>query len=61
VPTVVIHSDCDQVVPIKEGRILAAGIPNARFALLSSANHLLLEEEQAWGEFLQELGVFLGW
>jgi pimeloyl-ACP methyl ester carboxylesterase/DNA-binding winged helix-turn-helix (wHTH) protein len=61
VPTVVVHSDCDQVVPIKEGRILAAGIPNARFALLSSANHLLLEEEQAWGEFLQELGVFLGW
>ena len=61
VPTVVFHSDRDQVVPIEEGRILAAEIPNARFVPLSSANHLLLEEEPAWRKFLEELGAFLKW
>jgi pimeloyl-ACP methyl ester carboxylesterase/DNA-binding winged helix-turn-helix (wHTH) protein len=61
VPTVVFHSERDQVVPIKEGRMLAAGIPNANFVSFPSANHLLLEEEPAWGKFLAELGEFLGW
>jgi pimeloyl-ACP methyl ester carboxylesterase/DNA-binding winged helix-turn-helix (wHTH) protein len=60
-PTVVFHSERDKVVPIKEGRVLAAAIPNARFVSLPSANHLLLEEEPAWGKFLAELGEFLGW
>lgn len=61
VPTVVFHSDRDQLVPIEEGRILAAEIRNARFVPLSSANHLLLEEEPAWGKFLEDLGEFLQW
>jgi pimeloyl-ACP methyl ester carboxylesterase/DNA-binding winged helix-turn-helix (wHTH) protein len=61
VPTVVFHSDRDQVVPIEEGLILAAEIPNARFVPLSSANHLLLEEETAWRKFLEELAAFLHW
>jgi pimeloyl-ACP methyl ester carboxylesterase/DNA-binding winged helix-turn-helix (wHTH) protein len=61
VPTMVFHSDRDQLVPVEEGRILAAEIPNARFVPLSSANHLLLEEEPAWGKFLEELAEFLQW
>ncbi|HXH66494.1 MAG TPA: alpha/beta fold hydrolase [Candidatus Limnocylindrales bacterium] len=61
VPTMVFHSERDQVVPIEEGRMLAAGIPNAKFVSLPSANHLLLEEEPAWRKFLAELGEFLGW
>jgi pimeloyl-ACP methyl ester carboxylesterase len=61
VPTLVLHSDRDRVVPIAEGRILAAEIPNARFVLLPSANHIFLEEEPAWGKFLEELGEFLNW
>ena len=61
VPTIVFHSDRDRAVPIEEGRILAAEIPNARFVPLSSANHLLLEEEPAWGKFLEELAAFLHW
>jgi pimeloyl-ACP methyl ester carboxylesterase/DNA-binding winged helix-turn-helix (wHTH) protein len=61
VPTVVFHSERDKVVPIKEGRVLAAAIPNARFVSLPSANHLLLEEEPAWGKFLEELGAFMHW
>ena len=61
VPTAVFHSERDQVVPIEEGRLLAAEIPNARFVPLPSANHLLLEEEPAWRKFLEELAAFLHW
>jgi len=61
VPTLVLHSDADCVVPAELGRLIAAGIPNARYVSLSSANHLLLAEEPAWRTFLQEVGSFLGW
>jgi pimeloyl-ACP methyl ester carboxylesterase len=40
-PTLVLHSRYDEVVPITEGRILAAGIPNAEFVELDSRNHVL--------------------
>ena len=61
VPTLVFHCDRDRVVPAQEGRILASEIPNARFVPLTSANHLLLSHEPAWGIFVEELGRFLGW
>ena len=60
-PTLVIHCDRDQVVPVEAGRILAARIPGARYASLPGANHLMLEEEPAWSLFLEELGLFLNW
>ena len=60
-PTLVIHCDRDAAVPPERGRLLAAGIPGARYVSLPSANHLMLEEEPAWGQFLEELGIFLGW
>jgi pimeloyl-ACP methyl ester carboxylesterase/DNA-binding winged helix-turn-helix (wHTH) protein len=61
VPTIVFHGDRDRVVPIEEGRILAAEIPNARFVPLPTANHIFLEGEPAWERFLEELGAFLHW
>ena len=60
-PTLVIHCDRDQAVPPEKGRLLAAGIPGARYVSLPSANHLMLEEEPAWSLFLEELGLFLDW
>jgi pimeloyl-ACP methyl ester carboxylesterase len=60
-PTLVIHCDRDHVVAPERGRLLAAGIPGARYASLPSANHLMLEEEPAWSLFLEELGLFLNW
>jgi DNA-binding winged helix-turn-helix (wHTH) protein/pimeloyl-ACP methyl ester carboxylesterase len=60
-PTLVIHSDRDSAVPAAEGRLLAAGIPDARYVSLPSANHLMLEDEPAWSLFLEELGQFLDW
>ena len=61
VPTLVLHCDRDQVVSPEHGRQLAAEIPNARYASLPSANHLLLAEEPAWEMLLQEFSAFMGW
>jgi pimeloyl-ACP methyl ester carboxylesterase/DNA-binding winged helix-turn-helix (wHTH) protein len=47
-PTLVLHCQGDAVVPFDEGRLLAAGIPGARFVPLPSRNHLLLDSEPAW-------------
>ena len=58
--TLVMHARDDQVVPLDEGRRLAALIPGARLVLLDSANHILLSEEPAWPIFVSELRAFLG-
>jgi DNA-binding winged helix-turn-helix (wHTH) protein/pimeloyl-ACP methyl ester carboxylesterase len=60
-PTLVIHCDRDHAVAPEDGRLLAAGIPGARYVSLPSANHLVLETEAAWPLFLEELGLFLDW
>ncbi len=58
--TLVMHARDDQVVPVDEGRRLAALIPGARLVLLDSANHILLSEEPAWPTFVSEIRAFLG-
>jgi pimeloyl-ACP methyl ester carboxylesterase/DNA-binding CsgD family transcriptional regulator len=58
--TLVIHSRDDHVVPVEEGRLLAGLIPEARFVVLDSANHILLADEPAWELFLAEFHEFLG-
>src|SRR3989442_1610732 len=60
VPTLVIHARNDQVVPISQGQIIAAGIPNAQFIELDSTNHILLEHEPAWNAFRSAALEFLG-
>lgn len=59
VPTLVAHARDDAIIPFEAGRHLAAAIPGARFMALDSANHLLLEDEPAWGRFLGEARAFL--
>jgi pimeloyl-ACP methyl ester carboxylesterase/DNA-binding winged helix-turn-helix (wHTH) protein len=61
VPTLVVHCDRDQVILPERGRDLAARIPNARYASLPSANHLLLADEPAWEMLLHEFSAFMGW
>ena len=59
-PTLVLHSRGDDVVPIEEGRLLAAEIPGAQFVELDSKNHVLLESEPAWERFCNEVLEFTG-
>ncbi|WP_342316166.1 alpha/beta fold hydrolase [Lysobacter sp. FW306-1B-D06B] len=60
VPTLVMHGREDGVVPLEEGRLLAAGITGARFVELESRNHVLLDTEPAWPRFCEEMLQFLG-
>ena len=58
-PTLVLHARDDHLVPVDQGRQLAALIPNSRSVTLDSNNHLLLEHEPAWTQFLAEVERFL--
>ena len=58
-PTLVLHARDDAVVPIEEGRRLAAGIPGAEFVELDSRNHILLEFEPAWQRFREAVLAFV--
>ena len=60
VPTLVLHAREDEVIPIAEGRRLAAEIPNAEFVELDSRNHVLLAHEPAWHEFQRTVREFTG-
>jgi TolB-like protein/pimeloyl-ACP methyl ester carboxylesterase/Flp pilus assembly protein TadD len=60
VPTLVLHARDDAVVPSAEGRLIAARIPNAQFVELDSCNHILLENEPAWGRFCDAVLEFTG-
>lgn len=60
VRTLVLHARQDGVVPIEEGRLLAAGIPGSRFVELESRNHVLLAHEPARERFCSEVLAFLG-
>jgi pimeloyl-ACP methyl ester carboxylesterase/DNA-binding CsgD family transcriptional regulator len=59
-PTLVFHSRGDARVPFEQGREIAASIPNARLVALESRNHILLESDEAWAAFRQNLDAFLG-
>jgi pimeloyl-ACP methyl ester carboxylesterase len=58
-PSLVIHCRGDVRVPIEGARRLAALLPDSRFVILDSANHLLLEDEPAWPRFLAEIDAFI--
>jgi pimeloyl-ACP methyl ester carboxylesterase len=60
VPTLVMHARDDARVPFEAGRRMAAGIPGARFVPLQGRNHLFLESEPAFGQFLEQARAFLG-
>ncbi|MBX3592388.1 MAG: alpha/beta fold hydrolase [Burkholderiaceae bacterium] len=60
VPTLVLHARGDARIPFEEGRLLASGIPGARFVPLDGTNHVLLEGEPAWTRFWHEVHGFLG-
>lgn len=58
-PTLVLHARGDQRIHYRKGMELAEGIPDARFVMLESRNHLLLEREPAFREWMTEAKRFL--
>jgi len=58
-PTLVVHVADDAVVPAELGRDLASRVPGARWLMLEGSNHIMLENEPAWREFLPELRSFV--
>ena len=58
-PTLVLHSRNDVRQPLEEGRLLATGIPGARFVPIDSGNHLLLADEPGWQRWIDEARAFL--
>jgi pimeloyl-ACP methyl ester carboxylesterase len=59
VPTLVMHSRNEPGVPLECSREAAALIPNARFLVLDSRNHLVLEREPAYRQFIEETSAFI--
>ena len=58
-PTLVLHARNDARVPFAEGRMVASSIPGAEFVTLESCNHILLEHQPAWKQFLAEIARFV--
>ena len=59
VPTLIFHCIDDARVPISEGKFMAANIKNSKFIPIKSKNHVLLETEQGWDLFKDEVTKFL--
>lgn len=59
-PVLVLHVQGNKLVDFEQGRCLAALIPDARFVPLEGKNHILLEDDAAWPQFLAEVRDFLG-
>ncbi|MEW5916334.1 MAG: alpha/beta fold hydrolase [Gemmatimonadota bacterium] len=59
VPTLVLHARDEVMITFEAGRQLAAAIPGARLVSLESRNHVLLEHEPAWAQFVDEVRAFL--
>lgn len=58
-PTLVMHAREDSTIPFEQGRRAAALILGARFVPIESRNHILLEGEPAWEQFVKSVEDFL--
>lgn len=58
-PALVLHCRGDAVIRFEQGRSVAGIIPSARFVPLESRNHVLLDTEPAWRQFVEALDDFL--
>jgi DNA-binding CsgD family transcriptional regulator len=57
-PTLVLHGRGEIRIPFEEGRLIAGLIPGARFVTLETRNHLMMQNEPAWREFVGALAEF---
>lgn len=58
-PTLILHSQREEVAPFSEAKRMAARIPNASLVPLDSANHLVLPQEPSWQRAVGAILEFL--
>ena len=58
-PALVMYSNRERIHGPEQSRMMAAGIQNARFVGLDSANNLLPVYDSAWGTALREIDAFV--
>ena len=58
-PTLILHSVDDRMNDFELSRTLASHIPDARLVPLESSNHIVLDDEPAWGVFVDEVSRFM--
>jgi pimeloyl-ACP methyl ester carboxylesterase/DNA-binding CsgD family transcriptional regulator len=58
-PTLLLHGRGDVRCPFEEGRLLAGLIPDARLVALETKNHVLLWDEPAFRELVEQKRAFL--
>lgn len=58
-PALVMHASRERIHGTDQGRRLAAGIPNARFVGLDTANNLMPAYDPAWPVAVNEIDAFL--
>lgn len=58
-PTLLLHARSDFVIPFDEGRMAAGLIPGARFVPLDTTNHILLDSEPSWRQFVELFNDFM--
>ncbi len=56
VPTLVVHGEGDKLVPVENGRILAATIPGAELVEIPDANHIFFTDQPE-----RTAEILLGW
>ena len=59
-PTLVAHARDDRIIPVAASQSMAAQIPGARLATFASNNHILMADEPAFANFMDEIDRFLG-
>tara|TARA_B100000927_G_scaffold279455_1_gene263056 strand:- start:83 stop:820 length:738 start_codon:yes stop_codon:yes gene_type:complete len=59
IPTLIFHNINDERVPISESKFMAANIKNSKFVPLKGNNHVILEGDEGWPIFKEELKNFL--
>jgi pimeloyl-ACP methyl ester carboxylesterase len=59
VPTLVLHAQHENEIPLSQSKLMASRIPNAKFVALDSRNHILGPGEPAWQDFLREVEGFV--
>ncbi|MGO1117309.1 alpha/beta fold hydrolase [Rhodovibrionaceae bacterium A322] len=59
VPALVMHAKGDRMQPIEQSRVLASGLPDARFIAFDSDNHIFVENDPCWPLVEREMLEFL--